>query len=336
MKRLTLLAVCLLLGCGRSQPHVVLYCSQDEEFATELLEEFTRQTGVVVRLKTDTEADKSVSLYQSLVREARHPRCDVFWNNEILNTLRLKQHGLLEAYATPAAAPFPEWAKAGDHTWHAFAARARVLIVHNRLKPDEQPRSILELAHPRWKGRIAIAKPLFGTTATHAVCLFQVLGKERAEAFYRDLRKNAAVLPGNKDVAVAVTEGRYDVGFTDTDDAIIEVNRGMPVTIVYPDRLGEPDGLDGLGTLFIPNTLGVIKGSPNPDAARKLVDFLLSPDAETRLAQGKSAQIPLNPNVNVKPPVESPATVKPMPVDFEKAAAMWDDVQTFLRNEFAR
>ncbi len=330
-----LLLVALVIGCGRSQPHVVLYCAQDEEYARDLLEEFTRRTGVAVRVKTDTEADKSVSLYEGLVREARHPRCDVFWNNEILNTLRLKKHGLLSAYASPLAAPFPDWAKASDHAWHAFAARARVLIVHNRLKPEERPKSLFDLTHARWQGRVAIAKPLFGTTATHAVCLFQVLGKDRAEAFYRDLRKNAAVLPGNKDVAVAVAEGRYDVGFTDTDDAIIEKNRGMPVTLLYPDQ--DMDGLgDALGTLFIPNTVAIIQGGPNADAARQLVDFLLSPQVEASLARGPSAQIPLNPQVEAKAPVETPFTVKAMKVDFEKAAAQWEEVQTFLRNEFAR
>src|SRR4029077_19991782 len=108
---------------------VVLYCSQDREFALGLLEQFRKETGLEVVPKFDTEANKSVSLYNEIVAEEGRPRCDVFWNNEPLNTLRLQKQGLLEPYDSPSAKPYPAWAKAKDHTWHAFAGRARVLLV---------------------------------------------------------------------------------------------------------------------------------------------------------------------------------------------------------------
>ena len=308
---------------------MVLYCGQDRAFAEEIIRDFEKETGIRVAIRSDTEANKSVSLYQALVREAARPRCDVFWNGEILNTIRLDQQGLLQTYDSPAAAPFPGWARSPNKTWYAFAARARVLIVHKRLRKEERPDSIFELAEPQWRGRVAIAKPLFGTTATHAVCLFQVLGVDEAQKFFRELRANVAILPGNKDVALAVADGKYDVGFTDTDDAIIEVRRGRPVEIVYPDQ-------DGIGTLFIPNTVALIRGGPNPKAGRLLLDYLLSPRVEGRLAQGRSAQIPLNPQVQVRPPVETPSTVKAMAVDFAAAARLWTQAQTFLRQEFTR
>jgi len=321
----------LLAGCGgrTQEQRVVLYCGQDQEFAEDVLHTFTAKTGIRVEVRGDTEADKSVSLYEALVREAQHPRCDVFWCNEILNTVRLQRQGLLKAYPSPAAPPFPAWLKANtqDQTWHAFAARARVLIVHNRV--TEKPKGIFDLTKEAWRGKVAMAKPQFGTTATHAACLFQVLGKEKAEQFYRELRPNVSILPGNKDVAVAVAEGRFDVGFTDTDDAIGEVQRGQPVSIVYPDQ-------DGIGTLFYPSTVAIIKGAPNETPARKLIDYLLSKEVERKLAESAAAQIPLHPDVAVQLPIATWAKVKPMIVDFDRAAAMWDDVQTFLRNEFAR
>jgi iron(III) transport system substrate-binding protein len=65
-----------------------------------------------------------------------------------------------------------------------------------------------------------------------------------------------------------------------------------------------------------------------------LVDFLLSPEVETALAQGPSAQIPLNPLVVSRPRVETPETVKAMRVDFEAAARSWDRAARFLRDEF--
>ena len=109
---------------------MVLYCAQDREYAEALLADFTAASGLAVAPKFDTEAQKSVGLYEELVREAGRPRCGVFWNNEILNTIRLQRQGLLDRYESPAAAPYPEWTKAKDRTWQAFAARARVLIVN--------------------------------------------------------------------------------------------------------------------------------------------------------------------------------------------------------------
>jgi iron(III) transport system substrate-binding protein len=103
----------------------------------------------------------------------------------------------------------------------------------------------------------------------------------------------------------------------------------MPVAIIYPDQ-GEGE----LGTLFIPNTLAIIKDGPHPEAAEKLVDFLLSPDVERRLADGPSAQIPLRPGVPASPRVRTPQEVRAMEVDWSAAAEKWDTAAEFLTSEF--
>jgi iron(III) transport system substrate-binding protein len=334
-------AALLLPGCGNSRSRVVLYSAQDREFAESILADFSQQSGLKAVPKFDTEANKSVSLYQEIVAEKDHPRCDVFWNNEILGTIRLQNQDLLASHDSPSAAPYPAWAKAKDHTWYAFASRARILIVNTKLVAEkDRPRSLLELTAPRWQGKVVMAKPQFGTTATQAACLFAVLGEERAKAFYRDLKKNDLhFAPGNKQVAEWVGQGRTptgqpaEVGFTDTDDAIDEVKASRPVAIVFPD--GDKKAKSSLGTLFIPNTLCIPHGCPNLEGAKKLVDFLLGAEVEKRLAEGPSAQIPLNPQVKAKlpPQIETPASVKAMEVDWSKAARVWDDVQTFLVKE---
>jgi iron(III) transport system substrate-binding protein len=328
----------LALGCRTGSNRVVLYCAQDREFAESILAEFTKSTGLDVAPKYDTEADKSVSLYEELVREKARPRCDVHWNNEILATIRLRRQGLLEAYPSPSAGPYPDWAKAPDHTWHAFAGRARVLLVHRKLAPvAARPRSLLDLASPKWKGKVCMAKPLFGTTATQAACLFEVLGTEAAQRFYLALAENGVhIVPGNKQAAEAVSRGEFAVGMTDTDDAIVEVESKQPVDLIFPDRDKNP-AQPRLGTLFIPNTLALIKGGPNPTGGKKLIDFLLSGNVEQKLAENASHQIPLNPQLlaHLPEPILTPSSATPMAVDFEKAADLWEEVQTFLRNLFA-
>ncbi len=287
-----ILLACLLplSGCwASSSSEVVVYTSQDSEFSAPIFADFTKATGIAVRPKFDAESTKTVGLAEEILAEKGRPRCDVFWNNEILHTMRLQKAGLLAEYHPAIAAKYPAAFRSPEGLWHGFAARARVLLVNTKLVPEkERPKSIFDLADPRWKGRVCIAKPLFGTTATQAACLFAVLGEEQAKDFYRRLKANdVQILSGNKQVAMSVAGGQLAFGLTDTDDAIIEVEKGMPVAIVYPDQ-----GEGGLGTLFIPNTLAILRGCPHEENARRLVDYLLSPAVEKKLAEGAQRKRP--------------------------------------------
>jgi len=329
------LAVIVLVGCaarGIAAGTVVVYSALDREFADPVLKDYARRSGVSVLSKFDVESTKTVGLTNLIIAEAGRPRCDLFWNNEILNTLRLKERGLLAPFRPGRAGDLPETFKAKDRSWYGFAARARILIVNTKLVAEgNRPKGIKDLLDPKWKGKVGIAKPLFGTTATHAACLFAVWGDQKAKAYFHHLKANGVrVLSGNKQVATAVGSGQIAFGLTDTDDGMGEVDAGSPVSIIYPDR--EPDGL---GTLFIPNTLALIKGSPHQKEAEALADALLSPEVEAALARGPGAQIPLLKSTTVEARVETPKTVRAMEVDFESAARLWDKVAAFLVSEFA-
>jgi iron(III) transport system substrate-binding protein len=310
---------------------VVVYTAHDSVFSEPIFEQFHESTGIAVRPKFDVESTKTVGLVNAIMAESERPRCDVFWKNEILNSLRLEEQGLLESYASPAAANYPAAFKDADGKWHGFAARARIILVNTKLVPEgERPDSIHDLADAKWKGKTAIAKPLFGTTATHAACLFAALGDEKAKEFFEGLKANdVQILAGNKQVAEAVANGGAAFGLTDTDDALQMIEQGLPVTIIYPDQ---DEG--GLGTLFIPNTVSIIKGCAHPEEARRLIDYLLSAEVEAALATGPAGQIPLNPRVNVKTKVETPKTIKPMVVEFDSAAEKWDAAAKYIAEEF--
>lgn len=323
-----------LVGCGGGgeppKQEVVVYTALDQEFSKTLFDAFTRQTGIEVKPKFDGESTKTTGLVAALIAEKDRPRCDVFWNNEALHTLRLKELGLLAPSPTAAAADYPPAAQDPAGLWHGFAARARVLIVNTNMIPEaRRPDSIHDLTDPQWYDRVGVAKPLFGTTATHAACLWAALGEEDAKAFLQGVKRNARIVSGNRQVARAVASGQLAFGLTDTDDAMLEIESGAPVTIIYPDQKD-----DELGTLFIPNTLSMLKDCPNPGPAQQLIDYLLSPDTEGRLVMGPSAQIPLNSKTEAAPRVETPATVKAMEVDFAAAAEAWESTAEFLRDEF--
>ena len=197
-------------GCQDDSKRVVLYCAQDKEFAEGILGQFRDRTGLEATPKFDTEADKSVSLVVELENEKERPRCDVFWNNEPVQTILLRRKGLLEPYDSPSAAAYPASARDKDHCWTAFANRARVLLVNtDQLKTEaDRPKSLLELTDAKWKERVVMSRPQFGTGATQAACLFAVLGEEKAKKYYQGLKDNGVrITPGNKQAAEAVGKG---------------------------------------------------------------------------------------------------------------------------------
>lgn len=324
------MGLAVIAGCSRQAEQVVVYTAHDDIFSQPILDGFTRETGVEVLTKTDTESTKTIGLAETILAERERPRCDLYWNNEVLQTLRLAKAGVLEPVSLPVAADYPQQYRGADGTWVGFAARARVLVVNSgRMAEARRPKSIEALTDPQWRDQCAIAKPLFGTTATHAACLFHAWGEERAREFFQKVKGNAKILTGNRDVARRVASGELAFGLTDTDDAMVEVDAGSPVVLVYPDQAeGE------LGTLFIPNTLAVVKGAPHPEHAKQLMAYLLKPETEALLVRGPSAQIPLNTRSTASARVETPSSVRAMDVDFAAVAEEWSSVYEFLREEF--
>jgi iron(III) transport system substrate-binding protein len=294
---------------------VVVYSSVDEIFARPIAERFERATGVQVRLVPDTEETKSTGLLNRLIAEKGHPRADVFWSGDPVRAAILKSEGVSASYRSPQAADLPAVYSDSDGYWTGFSARARVLIYNTRLVPDRQrPTSIMDLVDPRFRGRAAIANPLFGTTSMHAAALFQVLGEERARGFFEQFVMNdGTIVSSNGEVRRRVAAGDFDIGITDTDDFNVAFQEGRPVGVVYPDQ-------DGFGTLIIPNAAVLIANAPHSAAGRQFIDFLLSPETERALAESEAAQMPLRPSVDVPDHVTRVGELRPMTVDYAMLA----------------
>ncbi len=104
-RMMALLVFALLIAChNRAGDEVVVYTALDQEFSEPILKGFTQKTGIQTRVKYDTEAAKTTGLVSTIIEEAARPRCDVFWNNEILRTIQLEKKGLLAPYVSPQAA----------------------------------------------------------------------------------------------------------------------------------------------------------------------------------------------------------------------------------------
>jgi iron(III) transport system substrate-binding protein len=307
-------------GTDRSR-EVTAYVSADRPFSEPILQEYQRQSGVRINVVYDTEETKSTGLANRLLAEKGRPQADVFWSNEPVRTLVLKSRGVLAPYESPAARGIGATFKDREGYWTGFSARLRVIVYNtNKLKADEAPRSVFDLVDPRWKGQVAIADPRFGSTSFHVAALYAEIGDERADEYFRNLKSNdVKIVDGNSVVRDLVARGDVSVGLTDTDDVNVAIEAKQPVAMVLPDR-------DGIGVPVMPNMVSLVSGSPHPEQGKRLIDYLLSPEVERKLAASEAVQIPLHADVPGPKNIPPISTFKAMTLDYAKAASRVEDV----------
>ncbi|MFO0973916.1 MAG: extracellular solute-binding protein [Phycisphaerae bacterium] len=279
---------------------VTIYCSADEAIARPLLAEFTRATGVVVRPLFDTEAGKTTGLVHRLMAERERPRADVWWSSELFGTIQLAEAGVLAAYEPKSAADIPASFRDPQHRWTAFGARGRVIAYDpKRVAAEALPRRWADLARPEYRGRVALANPLFGTTRGQVAVQSLLWGEPACRAWLAALGASGArVADGNSQSVLLVTRGTVDFGATDTDDVLSAQQRGESVAMLFPD-LDSPHGRSRPGTLWIPNSVALVRGGPSAAAGQRLVEWLASAEMERRLAESESGNVPVRGSVAV-------------------------------------
>jgi iron(III) transport system substrate-binding protein len=295
-------------------PEVVIYTSIDEMPARKVLDGFERSTGIKVLPVFDTEASKTTGLSMRLLSEMPRPRADVFWNNELANTVNLARRGAFQPYASPSAADVPSAWKDSGGLWTSMGLRARVIVYNTKLVAGAAaPRSLEALCDPAWKGKVGISDPRFGTCGPHAAALWSAWGGDKTLDFFRRLEANGVrVYAGNSLVRDAAASGEILVGLTDTDDVLLGMSRAMAIALVLPDQ-----DSGGCGTLVFPNSVSLVAGAPHPDQGRRLVDYLLSREVERSFSSPKDGWIPVRDDPPVGSGALSLSAVKPMTVDWD-------------------
>ncbi|EEF57280.1 extracellular solute-binding protein family 1 [Pedosphaera parvula Ellin514] len=280
---------------------VIVYASQDETYADPIFKQFEKQTGIKVRAVFDSEAVKTVGLANRLLAERSHPQCDVFWSNEEFRTRLLASENIFRE----------------TNGWAAMGYRTRRLVVNTNLLPiAKAPHAFSDATNQIWRGKVALAYPLFGTTATHFMVLRQKWGDAQWQTWCRALAANKPlVVDGNSVVVKMVGGGEVWFGFTDSDDIAAGQKDGLPIVeLPLSDE-----------TLFIPNTIGVIRNSPHPVEAEKLFRYLQTAPVLQRLLKEdalESAELP-KPEAGLK-------------VDWDELLKDWNTTTKELETIFLR
>jgi len=325
---LTIIALfAVLFASCEHQKEVVVYCTVDQVFSEPILKDFEKETGIKIKAVYDTEETKSTGVLNRLIAEKNNPQCDVFWSGDPLRNNILKENGITASYHSPTTEQIPNYFREKDNHWIGFSARARVLIYNKKLiSSDSLPQGVLDFVLPKYKGRFAIANPLFGTTTFHIAAIYGLLGDSASKAWLNGLKANEVVIAtSNGDVKKRVMNGQLAFGLTDTDDAFEAKKESDDVDYIFLDQ---QEG--GLGSLIIPNAVSAIAKSPNTAEAKMLIDYLLSKQTEAKLAIS-CAQMPLIKGVVTPKDVPSLDQIKPMKVDYDHITTKLEAIQGWLK-----
>ena len=319
------LILMIFIACTKNAEEVIVYTSVDQIFSEPVLKGFEKETGISVKAVYDTEETKSTGVLNRLIAEKDNPQCDVFWSGDPVRTIVLKNKGITAPYHSVVASDIDPVFKDPEYHWTGFSARARVLIYNkDLLKKGDIPQSIFDLTNEKYKGKVAIANPLFGTTTFHISALFFAIGDEKAKQFLEELKKNDVVIAtSNGDVKKRVVKGELACGLTDTDDAFEAIKEGANVGIIFLDQ-------QGIGSLIMPNTVNLIKNAKHSENGKKLMDYLLSKKTEAKLARS-CAQMPLHKGVDVPENIPSLDHIKPMQINYGKTSQKLVEIQDYLK-----
>jgi len=270
---------------------ITLYSGQHEQTTTKLVQAFERQSGVKVKVRFDDEA----SLGNQIIQEGSNSPADAFFteNTPVLEALQAR--GLLAPVAAATLASVPARYDYARGDWVGVSARASVLVYNTtELKPSELPSSILELAEPKWKGKLGFA-PSETDFQPLVTAIVKLDGTAAAERWLEGLKANAKVYPDNETVVAQVNAGQADAG---------------PINHYYWFRLRDEVGQSGLhsalhyyapgdpGDLVNVSGAAILESSSHKAAAQALLAFLVSRTGQEALAHSESYEYPLRPGVS--------------------------------------
>jgi iron(III) transport system substrate-binding protein len=297
-------ALTLVAGCGGggSPNSIVLYNGQHPELTQALVSAFTKATGITVQTRTDD----GVILADQLMQEGSASPADVYVSENSPEMMTLEQHGLLGRLPAATLAQIPAAYRSPAGQWVGIALRISTLVYNpSLLRRAELPASILDLARPRWKGKLAIA-PTDSDFPPIVGAVIASRGEQAASAWLAGLKRNAQTYQDEEAVVAAVNRG---------DEAAGIVNQ------YYWYRLRLEDGAQAMRSALyyfprtdvgsITNISGatVLASSHNRAAAQRFVRFLIGAEAQRILARSDDFEYPARPGIPANPALPPLAAV---------------------------
>ncbi len=306
------LALPLLTSCGGAdEPSLVVYNAQHKELIDAVAKEFTAETGIKVQLRNGSDLE----LANQLAAEGTASPADVFLTENSPAMTLVDSKGLFAKLDQATLDQIPAQYRPSDGEWTGFAARSTVLVYNtDQVAADELPKSLLDLAEPEWKDRIAFS-PTGADFQAIVSAVLATQGEQTTREWLAGLKRNGSVLDGNNVVLESVNSGQTEAGviyhyywYRDQEESG-ENSDGSALHF-----FGDQDP----GAFVSVSGAGVLKSSDDSSDAQRFVEFLVGKNGQQVIADSYALEYTLNPDIDLARGVKGLADLDPPTVDLSK------------------
>ena len=299
-----LLSLVTLLGCGEGEPNktiedgtkpvkLTIYSGRGESLVGKLFEQLPND----VPFELEVQYGNTAEMVTRLMTEGEQSPADVIFAQDSGHLGVLSKRGLLAELSETTLAQVDPQFRDGQGKWVGTSGRLRVSVYNqDKLPEDRLPRSLKDLADPKWKGKLGWA-PTNGSFHAHVSALRHGWGDDETRDWLTAVQANLpTAYSKNAPQVVAAQDGAIELGW---------------VNHYYLHRLNKdgrkaqnwsfPESQD-LGNILMVSGVGVRAGSPNKEAAEAFVMWLLSPSVQNYFAQ-EGFEYPTRPGISTHPDV---------------------------------
>ena len=292
-----LLAGCAQGGASGSAGSLTVYSGQHVQTTQALVAAFERESGISVSIRSD---DEDV-LADQIVTEGQRSPADVFYTENSPPLQYLDSKGLLTAVTPSTLRNTPSRFNSPAGRWVGVSARVSVMIYNTGLlAPRDLPASVMDLAEPKWNGKIAISgsetdfQPIVTSVA-------RAYGNHAALNWLNALKTNAGghSYPDAEAVTSAVNNGQVALGIINQyywyRERAQAGTAGTHSAIAYfaPHDVGYVVNVSGAG---------VLRSSTHQKAAQRFLAFLTSVQGQEIIAHSDSFEYPIASGVTTAQP----------------------------------
>jgi len=320
------LVVTLFVPPAVAEPgRLVVYSGRAERLIKPLLDSFQAKTGIQV----DLLSSGTTELVNRLQAEGVRTPADVFITNDAGSLEHARRLGLLRPLnMREIDRAVPAQFRASDNSWVGLSGRFWVVVYNTaQVKPGEI-KSILDLADPRWKDKIAIPNSGSEYLQAGVSVIKATVGDDRTKQFLQGLKSNAGtqVYGKSSQIVDAVAKGQAAVGVVNHYYVFrhLAAHPGAPIAALMPDQ---QEG--GIGAIMNVAGVGVIRHTRHLDSAKLLVEFLVA-QAGQKMFADLNKEYPLHPEVKADPALIERKTFRAAMIPLARLAELREATMTLI------
>ena len=304
---------------------LTIYSGRSERLIKPVLDAFSANTGIQIELLSSG----TTELVNRLKAEGDRTSADLLITNDAGSLELARIAGLLHPLnMREIDRAIPAQFRAPDNAWVGLSGRFWIVVYNRTMVEPDQVKSLLDLADPKWKDKIAIPNSGSEYLQAGVSVILSTYGEEKTRQFLQGLKSNAdtQIYQKSSQIVEAVAKGQVPLGIVNHYYVYryLATQPEAPIAALMPDQ---QEG--GMGAIMNVAGVGIVKSTKHLDSAKLLVEFLVA-QAGQKLFAELDKEYPLHPDVKADPALVERKSFRAAQVPLTKLAELREPTLTLI------